>query len=311
MRFSVIVPVHNSASTLAAALDSVLAQTFTDFEVIVVDNASSDSSVEIVNQHSLKTRHVRLPVNRGPGPARNAGIELAAGQYLTFLDSDDVWFPWTLATLEAAILAHSNPAFVSGTAVRGLQLPPPEAVGPREMKTTFYRDFLSTASQPLWIGVCGVAIARTALSRVGGFAEWNANCEDTDLWLRLGREPGFVRIESPALFFYRQLPASLTRQSGRIAEGYRNLVTQEKRGCYPGGAAARRLRRSCITRHTRSGSLQLLSYGRFREACGLYRQTFCWNASLLRFKYLIGLWFLAFKQALRPHGGAISESPCP
>jgi glycosyltransferase involved in cell wall biosynthesis len=293
VRFSVILPIHHSASTVAAALDSLLSQTFTDYEVIVVDDASSDSSVEIVSHHPLKTRYVRLPLSRGPGPARNAGIDQAEGEYVTFLDSDDVWFPWTLATLDAAIRSHSHPTFVSGTEVRGLQPPPPEDAGQRVMKTTFYHDFLSTASQPLWLGVCGVAIARTALYRVGGFAEWNANCEDTDLWIRLGCEPGFVRIESPALFFYRQLPASLTRQPGRIAEGYRNLVINETRHLYPGGTEARRQRWESITRHTRAGSCNLLCLGRYREAFSLYKINFCWNLALLKFKYLLGFWFLA------------------
>lgn len=301
MRFSVIIPVHDSAATLAAALDSVLGQSFTDFELIIVDDASTDASAEIAERHALRPHIVRVSGNQGPGIARNAGIASAKGDYLTFLDADDTWFPWTLATLDTVIRTHGDPAFVSGKEIRGIAPPASPSAECGELKTTVYQDFFSSSSQPLWIGVGGLAISRQSLDRVGGFAEWNANCEDTDLWLRLGREPGFVLIESPALFFYRQTPASLTRQSTRIAEGYRNLVIQEKRGCYPGGPAARRLRRGCITRHTRAGTCSLLHLGRFREALDLYFATFTWNLSLLRIKFLLGFWGLALFRVLMPN----------
>lgn len=90
---SVIVPLYNKAATVARTLDSILAQTFTDFEVIVVDDGSKDSGPQIVEAcDDPRVRLVRQE-NAGPGAARNNGADLAAGTYVTFLDADDEWCP--------------------------------------------------------------------------------------------------------------------------------------------------------------------------------------------------------------------------
>jgi len=147
----------------------------------------------------------------------------------------------------------------------------------------------------VWINAGGVAIERDAFLRAGGFAEWNANAEDSDLWLRLGSSPGFAEIKSPPLFFYRATPGSLTRRPERIAPGYLNLVHAEKAGLYPGGMEAAGERRAILTRHTRAGSLTLLALGRRREAIALYAATFRWNLAQRRFRYLAGFWLRALR----------------
>jgi len=299
VRFSVIIPIHEAVGTLDAALDSVFDQLFTDYEVILVDDHSSDSWAGIVARHPLTPRVIRLAETRGPGAARNAGIAAARGEYITFLDSDDTWFPWTLDTFDAVIRAASKPSFISGRELRGEQPPSIENALPAALKTSGHPDYFATADTHLWTGVGGVAIERSAIARVGGFDESNANCEDSDLWLRLGQEPGFIRIETPRLFFYRQTNHGLTKEPDRVARGYMNLVAREKASAYPGGANRRRQRLILITRHTRAGTCQLLESGHFREALTLYAATFSWNLILLRFKYLVGFWLLALTRTPR------------
>ena len=94
---SVIIPVFNREQSLRAVLDSVLAQTCRDFELIVVDDGSTDGSLAIMKSYGERIRPISQR-NAGAGAARNAGIRAAQGRWIAFLDSDDVWRPEKLAT---------------------------------------------------------------------------------------------------------------------------------------------------------------------------------------------------------------------
>jgi glycosyltransferase involved in cell wall biosynthesis len=96
--FSVIIPAYNRRALLIETLNSVWQQTFADFEVIVVDDGSTDGTAEYLGSLGAKVQCV-MQDNFGPGAARNRGLEIANGRYVAFVDSDDVWFPWTLETM--------------------------------------------------------------------------------------------------------------------------------------------------------------------------------------------------------------------
>ncbi len=94
--FSVIMPAYNCKATVAVAIDSVLGQTYSDFELIAIDDCSSDESARILESYAAKDRRVKVMVsdrNQGVALARNLGISAAKGRYITFLDSDDLWLP--------------------------------------------------------------------------------------------------------------------------------------------------------------------------------------------------------------------------
>src|SRR6266849_1500345 len=95
MQFSIVIPTYNRAQLLAHALESVWRQRFRDYEVIVVDDGSNDETQAYLHGLNNKVRVIRQE-NRGPGAARNIGAHQAHGDYVAFLDSDDLWFPWTL-----------------------------------------------------------------------------------------------------------------------------------------------------------------------------------------------------------------------
>jgi glycosyltransferase involved in cell wall biosynthesis len=101
-KVSVIIPTYNRASLISEAIDSVLQQTFSDFEIIVVDDGSTDDTEAVVKVYGDQVRYVWTP-NGGTGHARNVGMQHASGQYLTFLDSDDVLYPYALE-LETRLL---------------------------------------------------------------------------------------------------------------------------------------------------------------------------------------------------------------
>jgi glycosyltransferase involved in cell wall biosynthesis len=101
---SIILPFYNRAATLARCLDGVLAQTFTDWELVAVDDASTDDSASLFTARGdARVRVLRHEVNRGAGPARNTAIQAATGEYLALLDSDDEWLPGKLAAQMEAL----------------------------------------------------------------------------------------------------------------------------------------------------------------------------------------------------------------
>src|SRR6266571_4199886 len=115
--FSIIIPTYNRASLLPHTLNSVWGQSFSDFEVIVVDDGSTDATHQLLSGYQGRLR-VFPQNNRGPGAARNLGASRASGDYLAFLDSDDVWLPWTLETYRRVISRSQRPAFIAGKPFR-------------------------------------------------------------------------------------------------------------------------------------------------------------------------------------------------
>src|SRR5688572_7032980 len=116
---SVITPVHNLADHLAEAVNSVLAQTFDDWEMILVDDCSTDNSVAVASgfvARDPRVKLIRLDKNSGAAVARNAGIASAVGKYIAFLDGDDLWQPDKLQK-QLAFMRENNAAF-SYTAYR-------------------------------------------------------------------------------------------------------------------------------------------------------------------------------------------------
>ncbi|MEM6315027.1 MAG: glycosyltransferase family 2 protein, partial [Planctomycetota bacterium] len=121
--FSIIVPVFNRRHLLEPTLRSLLRQTFTDFEAVIVDDASTDGSFEFLRdqlKHDPRFRVLRQHKNEGQAQARNRAMEEARGKYFAFLDSDDLMMPWTLMTYLDAIRRAENEgpvSFVAGSAV--------------------------------------------------------------------------------------------------------------------------------------------------------------------------------------------------
>ena len=106
-RYSIIIPTYNRADSISHTLESCFAQTFEDFEVVVVDDGSKDNTVEVLRSIEDPRLVVLTQANAGPAAARNTGMQNASGDYIAFLDSDDVWYPDFLATAEQMLA--SNP----------------------------------------------------------------------------------------------------------------------------------------------------------------------------------------------------------
>jgi glycosyltransferase involved in cell wall biosynthesis len=187
---SVVIPTYNRAEMLAQALRSVLAQTFTDYEVIVVDDGSTDGTAEVVESFTDQRIKYLRQENRGSSAARNAGVEKAEGKYVAFLDSDDAWLPEKLEVQVAAFERHPTVGLVS---CRSLTIDPSnECAFPLELLRPpgdeIVADFHAEIIVSNRFMTPALMVKRAVIEKVGGFDENLVYAEDWDLWIRIARE---------------------------------------------------------------------------------------------------------------------------
>ncbi|MCC5805103.1 MAG: glycosyltransferase family 2 protein [Opitutales bacterium] len=321
--FSVVIPTYNRCEMLRAALASVRNQTFADYEVIVVDSLSDDGTEEMMAGLEQPIRYIREK-NGGPGPARNIGIAAAKGTYIAFLDSDDLWFPWTLETYHAVIQKENSPAFLTGkprifedekdlddveqgtpqlrsdkTGIEErtngiMRSKEPHSCEPATYPSAIqdkpsynaFADYLASGDAWRWFGVSSFVVRADALRAAGGFDPRGLNAEDADLALRLGTAPGFVELTAPVQFAYRAHDANLTKNETQNLAGLRAILDRESAGEFPGGNARRRERRRIITRHLRPVALACLRARQFADAWNLYAASFLWHMAEARFRFI-------------------------
>jgi glycosyltransferase involved in cell wall biosynthesis len=186
-RVSVIIPTYNRAELLREALVSVLAQTYRDYEIIVADGGSTDHTPQVVTDFGDRIIYVVLPHRGQPAAARNGGLSVASGEFVAFLDSDDLFLPNKLAVQVAILKAHPKVGMVYSDGLyfrESLDRP-----------TAHVQDGLPTPSGHIFADLlCGnmlappvVLVRRSCLDRVDMFDErpdFRA-VEDFDLWLRI------------------------------------------------------------------------------------------------------------------------------
>ncbi len=291
--FSVVIPTYNRAALLARTLESAWAQRFTDFEVIVVDDGSTDGTLEFLKSLGRRVQ-VLQQGNRGPGAARNLGVKAAKGNYIAFLDSDDVWFPWTLETYATLIAQQGSPAFVAGKPFRFQRKELLAGVSADAVSSERFADYFVSGNEWRWWGVSSFVIRADAFRAAGGFAETNMNGEDGDLALKLGEAAGFVQVTAPFTFGYLEHGGNVTGDLSKTLEGVWHKVRAEKSGNYPGGAARAMERRVIITRHARPVALDCLRRGRRADGWRLYREMFGWHLRMGRLKFLVGFILKSF-----------------
>jgi glycosyltransferase involved in cell wall biosynthesis len=200
---SVVIPVYNAAEFIGEALDSVFAQTCLPLEVIVVDDGSEDRTPDVVASYASKVTYIRKE-RGGPGSARNVGIRAASGQWIAFLDGDDIWLPTLLEKLarvasqtQASLVFCDSQQLINGSASDTSRL---ESYGLKKRLRTLapngvmldpFRLFLE---ERCYIFTPGAMIEREALVDVGLFDETFYCGEDLDLWLRLSMHYRFAVI---------------------------------------------------------------------------------------------------------------------
>lgn len=195
VRVSVIIPVYNGADTIGRAIQSVFAQDYRSYELIVVDDGSTDSTADVVRGFGSRVRYARQE-NRGPAAARNAGAKLAGGEYLAFLDADDQWMPYALGRLSRALDANvrASLAYCDFIVV--------DEVGREQISTAGEAPSMGDLLARGWpIMSSAVAIRRCVFEQCGGMCErfQAPGFEDTYLWYRARELGEFVHICEPLM----------------------------------------------------------------------------------------------------------------
>lgn len=179
---SVIIPTYNRASWVTAAAASVLGQTFQDFELLVVDDGSTDDTLEALASFRGQATVLRRGRRRGVSAARNLGAAASRGQWLAFLDSDDLWLPDKLARQMAYLEAHPELLLCQTEEVwirNGVRVNPPlthRKVGGHIFLPSLKRCMVSPSA---------VMLHRRLFQELEGFDETLPAAEDYDLWLRV------------------------------------------------------------------------------------------------------------------------------
>jgi glycosyltransferase involved in cell wall biosynthesis len=192
---SVILPTYNRAWILKEAIDSVLAQDFKDFELIVVDDGSTDDTGQILDSYDQDLM-VLHQSNRGVSAARNRGIDAAAGRLIAFLDSDDLWLPRKLTT--QVNFFNSNPAAVINQ-TEEIWIRNGIRVNPKTRHHKFSGMIFEKSLALCLVSPSAVMMKRSLFEEVGLFDEDLPACEDYDLWLRISWRYPVDLIETPLI----------------------------------------------------------------------------------------------------------------
>jgi hypothetical protein len=251
MKVSVVIPVHNGEKYLAQAIESVLAQTFRDFELLIVDDGSTDRSAEIIRTYLGRDPRVRCLTqeNRGVAAAGNRGLQEARTEWVARLDADDVFLPGKLER-QVDFLRRNPDAKILGTlacfinhAGRHLGLVGTE--GPYT-PAEFYR--FVRENRPIYFVNSSTLMHRETVLAIGGYRQPFAPAEDVDLWIRMAEKQNLMLKVPEPLLLYRLHGASLTmmqnarqrllhrwaiacgeaRGKGLTEPSYREFVAEEK-----------------------------------------------------------------------------------
>lgn len=218
---SVVIPAYNAAPYIGGALDSVFAQTFRDFEVLVVDDGSTDGTAELVSGYRSDVRLIRQP-NKGVAAARNEGIEASRAHYVAFLDADDTWLPEKLARqLDQLARDPRTRASYSAHTVVAEDMRPLEVCRSPRTGRPLLEDLILGGNV---IGsVCSVVCERSLFADVGGFDPALSQCADWDMWIRLATRTEFLYLDEP-LVTYRQHGSNMSRNAPLYERDVRLLL---------------------------------------------------------------------------------------
>lgn len=253
---SVIIPAYNRAWCLARAIDSVLGQSFSDYELIVVDDGSNDETDLVLAPYGDALRMIRQP-NRGVSAARNTGIQAAKGHWIALLDSDDHWLTDKLKAQIDWLTAHPDYRICQ---TEEIWIRDGRRVNPKKRHRKHGGHIFERCLPLCLVSPSAVMIDRRLLEEVGGFDEDLPACEDYDLWLRIAcslpiglvNEPLIVKTgghadqlsRAPELDKYRIQALAKILESGRLSSPQRKAAQEmlaAKVKVYAGGCRKRGL----------------------------------------------------------------------
>jgi glycosyltransferase involved in cell wall biosynthesis len=231
----ILMPVPNHQTYVGQAIDSVLAQTFKDYELFAIDDGSTDLSAAVLASYGTRIKFLQQS-NQGPEVARNKAAAQARGEYLVFFDSDDYLFPFALETLDKVISSFGTPTLLMGSMERFQEgeEKPPEAPTDRTIRVVKYPDYLSKTQA---VGTMGIVVRKSEFDAVGGLRNSTPEtwyCDDNTLLLKVGTRGQSILIESPSISAYRQHGENSTKNTEAVANALIRLADSEREGVFGG-----------------------------------------------------------------------------
>lgn len=214
---SIIMPCYNSGNNIKYSIASVYDQTFKNFELIVVNDGSRDDSLAILTNLAKTYNTLRIidQSNKGAGPARNTGLQVARGEFIAFLDADDSWHPDCLMKLHQALQSMQNAAIAyCGWQNKGLAANqckpyiPPDYENSNKIET-----FLRGCPWPIHAALT----RKSAIEAINGFNECWTSCMDYDLWLKIASFHKIVLVPEVLAYYHHHEGEQITKNRLRIA----------------------------------------------------------------------------------------------
>lgn len=235
---SVVIPLYNKEASIANTLNCVLAQTYQDFEIVVVDDGSTDNSAAVVD--TFKDHRIRLihQPNGGVSAARNAGIKEAKGEYVAFLDADDKWLVEHLENLAQLIKMYpNNKAYATNyyNELKGIRKN--VVLNKIPFKTEMgilnnYFEICSNSQPPVWSSA--VCVERNLISDIGGFPAGIKAGEDLLTWARIAVRTDWAYSMNPTAIYmmgeghdYRKKPARRQDEGDPVCMGLKELLNSD------------------------------------------------------------------------------------
>lgn len=234
---SIILPTYNRAHLVGRSIQSILVQSYEDFELIVVDDASSDNTKEVVKgMHDPRIRYITYQVNRGASYARNVGIKEAKGIYIAFQDSDDEWMTQKLEKqMEIFVTAPDDVGVVYCDMIK---------INEKESRERYWHSPLvidgrlihpeTLDYQVARLGIVSAIIKKECFETIGLFDESMSKYEDLDLFIRLSKKYRFIHLPTPLVKYYDTIGISsntdteVTAQEILLEKHYRGIESNRE-----------------------------------------------------------------------------------
>jgi glycosyltransferase involved in cell wall biosynthesis len=277
VRFSILMPAYNREKYVAQAIDSVLSQTFNDYELFVVDDGSTDKTVQTAESYGARVKLLRQS-NQGPEVARNKAAALAQGEYLVLLDSDDLLLPCALVTYDRIIRSFDSPSLIIGamTNFQDGQAMPADLTASLPAKVLKFQDYLSK-DVSLGLSSSRIVVRKSVFDDVGGLRQTTAktfHLDSLNLILKVCTYGPCIVVRQPSTVAYRHHQTNAIQSLEPITQGILVLARTERQGMYPGGEARRRDRYALIGAIAFSWSISYcLRRGRLNLSLRLLLQT--------------------------------------
>lgn len=294
LRFSVVIACYNQEEFVSQAVESALFQEHPSKEIIVVDDCSQDGTADILNTFGESIILARLPTNGGAAAARNHGASLASGEYLVFLDGDDVLMPRALEVYDRLITAR-RPKFILGRSAKCYGKVPEvkTADRPREIQFVEYVNFFAK-DRPYVYNTSTLVVDSCTFRSAGGFSPDIFYQDIQDLFNKMGVSGKMILVLAPDTVWYRMHSTNVVNNILPFIEGIYVLLAKARAGLYPGG------RERWLERSAWFGGL-IFYWTKTAMRAGLYRDGFILLAS--------GWWMILFAIIRRGTAWLVGRRP--